>query len=87
MTKTELLLRMGELYTNEELEALVRERMEQVRTEAPDWRKEWTRCPNCSREGFVIPDFGVKKIRGVERKQSWCARCRASTSYYLKKTE
>lgn len=47
-----------------------------------DWTAEKHTCPKCDHTGFVDPDFGVKVVRGVERRQSWCKTCRATTSYY-----
>lgn len=58
-----------------------------------DWRTVISRCgnKNCthgrggnSYEGPVEPDFGVRVVRGVVRKQSWCKRCRAETQYAQK---
>lgn len=47
-----------------------------------EWHDTKKKCPKCGFEGRVLPDFGVKTARGVERAQSWCLKCRASTNYY-----
>ena len=61
-------------------------RVASERTEKPkDWSKETHTCPNCGETKPVLPDFGVKVVRGKERKHSWCRRCRATTNYYQAK--
>lgn len=41
-------------------------------------------CPHCKHHGTVVPDFGLKTIRGVKSSQSWCNKCRAETNYYAR---
>lgn len=55
-----------------------------VKSGGIDWTKEEHTCPKCGHKGMVDPDFGYRVVRGVERKQSWCTTCRATTSYYDK---
>jgi transposase-like protein len=52
--------------------------------EPTNWAKVETRCPKCGHEGPVDPDFGVRMVRGIVRKQSYCARCRATTNYHTR---
>ncbi len=53
---------------------------------APHWKKDIRLCPRCKEtRGPIATDFGVRLVRGVERMQSWCKRCRASVNYYNKK--
>lgn len=52
--------------------------------EKTDWTKVKHKCPRCGHVGPVDPDFGIRKVRGVERRQSWCHECRATISYYDK---
>lgn len=56
----------------------------QAETTKTDWTKVINTCPNDGHVGPVLPDFGVKMARGVERAQSWCANCRSKADYYNK---
>lgn len=47
-----------------------------------NWKKVPHTCPKCGKQGHVDPDFGVRVVRGIERLQSWCHDCRATTNYY-----
>lgn len=51
-----------------------------------DWTKVFHKCPkkDCGHYGPVIPDFGVREVRGVQLKQSWCVNCRAKTNYHAR---
>lgn len=49
-----------------------------------DWHKRIHKCPKCGHTGPVDTDFGTRVVRGIERLQSWCMKCRAGTSYYDK---
>lgn len=46
----------------------------------PSRTKDWTKvkhtCPNCEKEGFVEPDFGLRTVDGNIHSQSWCKTCR-----------
>jgi hypothetical protein len=46
-----------------------------------DWSTVTKTCPKCWRELHVLPDFGLKKQRGVIGAQSWCHACRSKTNY------
>lgn len=46
------------------------------------WKDVITTCTKCGKIGRVDPDFGVRVVRGLEHKQSWCKECRAATNYY-----
>lgn len=47
-----------------------------------DWSRVQTRCNKCGKVGMVDPDFGIRLVRGIVRKQAWCKECRSGTSYY-----
>lgn len=50
-----------------------------VEVSTEDVRQEFNRpatCPHCAHVGPVIPDFGLRKLRGRIVRQSWCKRCR-----------
>jgi hypothetical protein len=49
-----------------------------------DWTREKHICPKCDHHGPVDPDFGIRVVRGVERKQSYCGKCRATLNYHDK---
>ncbi len=49
-----------------------------------DWTAETHTCPKCNHKGPVVPDFGIRKVRGHELRQSYCNNCRASTNYHLR---
>ncbi len=34
-------------------------------------------CPRCGREGWVHADFGLRRVGGKLRAQSWCRACRS----------
>ena len=67
-----------------ELMALAERRASQPVKKEIDWTKEKHTCPRCNHTGPVVPDFGVKKRRGLEHRQSYCRKCRSETSneYY-----
>jgi hypothetical protein len=86
---------LGELSREDLLEILARELLEKrsrekakVQPTPPQSRTDWARvfhtCPKCGFHGAVDPEFGVRMVRGVEQKQSYCKRCRATLSYYNK---
>ena len=49
-----------------------------------DWKTEKRTCPKCQHTGPALFDFGIRMVRGQERAQSWCRKCRRSTSYFSK---
>jgi hypothetical protein len=63
-------------------------RTEQPQAKTPAGETDWTNvfhtCPKCKHHGPVLPDFGLRPVRGIVRKQSWCHNCRATTNYYKK---
>lgn len=53
------------------------------------WKTEQHTCPKCKFHGAVDPNFGVRLVKKrdgtiEERKQSWCADCRAGTNYHAR---
>lgn len=46
------------------------------------WRTQVHRCPKCGFTNTVLPWFGVRIAGGVERLQSWCAKCRNRANYH-----
>ncbi len=52
------------------------------RKPAVDWKKETHTCPKCGTYGTVADVFGIRSVRGEEKKQSYCAKCRATLNYY-----
>lgn len=46
------------------------------------WKDETKVCPACGKKKKIDPDFGVVIARGLQKPQSWCRQCRASTNYY-----
>ena len=60
-----------------------RGRVPKVRT-AANWRDVIHTCPHCGHTGPIDPDFGVKLVRGIAYKQSWCKNCRQKTNYHTR---
>jgi transcription elongation factor Elf1 len=48
----------------------------------PIWERTPKRCPHCGEEKMVIPNFGIRVQRGIQRSQPWCNKCRATTNYH-----
>jgi hypothetical protein len=63
-----------------EIKAIRAARPPATRQEEPDWKKEWSRCPHCEKEGMVEPMFGTRLKDGIRYKHSWCHVCRAKAA-------
>jgi NADH pyrophosphatase NudC (nudix superfamily) len=90
-SKLDLALKLLKQFSPAELRQLadVAEELMASSTPASPTAVHWTQtaktCPKCGTEGFVDPDFGVKKVAGVERAQSWCRACRSAHSNAYKR--
>lgn len=49
-----------------------------------DWTRVKHKCPICRETKFVVPDFGVRVVRGTTMKQSYCRVCRSKMNYHNK---
>lgn len=57
-----------------------------------DWSKVWRKCSNCKKVKVVIQtvvpdgekkdDWGLRTVRGVQRPQGYCRRCRNTLNYH-----
>jgi hypothetical protein len=54
------------------------------KTVPAELRNKFSTCPQCGHTGPIGTDFGVRVHRGILRKQSWCADCRAKTNYHAR---
>lgn len=46
------------------------------------WLTTFHTCPQCKFHGDIATYFGIRKVRGVEHMQSWCADCRSKINYH-----
>jgi hypothetical protein len=53
------------------------ELQESAPTPEPIPQDERATCPRCGREGSVHADFGLRRVGGKLRVQSWCRACRS----------
>jgi hypothetical protein len=51
-------------------------------TPDPKWKTIQHRCPVCRQTKFVDPDFGVRLLKGVQKRQSYCRQCRNRLDYH-----
>ncbi len=63
-----------ELCTSSPRQAELRER---APAREPIPADELATCPRCGREGWVHADFGLRRVGGKLRAQSWCRACRS----------
>lgn len=45
-----------------------------------DWKKVQRECPKCETPKMVLPDFGLRKVRGISYSHSWCKDCRSKAT-------
>lgn len=48
----------------------------------PKWKTVKKVCPRCGDKKCVDPDFGVRFVKGVQRAQPYCRKCRSNLNYY-----
>lgn len=49
---------------------------------SPKWEGQTHKCPHCKKTKDIVTEIGLRLVRGVERKQSYCRACRSSINYH-----